>query len=116
MNLQQHSKLKMIQKQKQVLSHKMIQMIKIFNKSYTDLLADINQECKENVVLEIERDDQLLSNSTSISKSQNTDSFSDISDYAVDHSGKTLHDFLQKQLNLLHLDEKGKKIALLFST
>jgi RNA polymerase sigma-54 factor len=113
MKLQQRSQLKLAQKQKQVLSHKMIQMMKIFNKSYTDLVEDINQESKENVLLEIERDDQLLSQSLSNSGSmtQAGDTVADVSEYAVDHSGQSLHQFLQKQLNFLHIDKKDKKVA-----
>ncbi|RAP39205.1 RNA polymerase sigma-54 factor [Candidatus Marinamargulisbacteria bacterium SCGC AAA071-K20] len=113
MKLQQRSTLKLAQKQKQVLSQKMIQMMKIFNKSYHDLVEDIKHESKENVLLEVERDDQLLSQTYNSTQSQGSESSPDISEYAIDQSGQSIHQFLLKQLKFLHLDEKEKKIATL---
>lgn len=111
MKLQQRASIKQTLRQKQSLNQKMIQMMKLFNRSYFDLVDDIKQETKDNVLLEVERDDQLLSHSFQSTRKNTSDDGYDVSDYAVDNSGQSLSDFLLKQLNFQHIDPKDKKIA-----
>jgi len=98
-----------------MLSPRMIQMLKILNLSYVELVEEIEQKSEENVMLELERPDRLLEylkhiSTERISKKEITyEALPGIETLA--DTSETLEDHLLKQLDLEEMDEKERKIA-----
>ncbi|RAP32168.1 RNA polymerase sigma-54 factor [Candidatus Marinamargulisbacteria bacterium SCGC AG-414-C22] len=112
MKLSQRQQTKQIQTLKQILSPKMIHMLKLFNSSYHDLAEHIVTESKENVMIEIEQHDQLADYEMRQRKTQSSVmETNDIADFAKDDNDKNLHDFLKSQLNLINITTDKKQIA-----
>ena len=114
MRLQQHLNIKQTQSQKlrQLLSPKMIQMLKVFNTPYRDLLEQVRAECADNVVIEIQQHDKLEQYEMGLRKQTTpTVNNKDISDFAGDTAGQNLHEFLLSQLNLIAITDDKKAIA-----
>lgn len=99
------------QKLKQILSPKTIQMLKIFNTSYVDLVEKIKSESADNVLIEIQEPDRLEHYEMSLRKQKDeTLNQQDISDFAKDNRDKNLHEFLRSQLNLISISEDKKRL------
>lgn len=98
-----------------MLSPRMIQMLKILNLSYVELVEEIEQKSEENVMLELERPDRLLEYLKHISteripkKAISAEELPGIETLA--DTSENLEDHLLKQLDLEELDEKERKIA-----
>lgn len=98
-----------------MLSPRMIQMLKILNLSYVELVEEIEQKSEENVMLEVERPDRLLEYLKHISteripkKAISAEELPGIETLA--DTSENLEDHLLKQLDLEELDEKERKIA-----
>jgi RNA polymerase sigma-54 factor len=98
-----------------MLSPRMLQMLKMLNLSYVDLVQEIENKSEENVMLELEKPDRLLEYLKQIS----TERISRKEIYNEELPGietladtaETLADHLLKQLDLEDIDEKEKKIA-----
>lgn len=113
MKLVQTVQLKQTLKLKQYLSPKLIQMLKLFNYSYTDLVEKVRDEVENNVLLEVSRFDQLTSYASK-SLHQNDASFmgKDVSDFLKDTKEEgSLYHFLDSQLKLENISEKDHAIA-----
>jgi RNA polymerase sigma-54 factor len=112
MRLSQNLSTKQIMKLQQILSPKMIQMLKTFHYSYADLSQKVQAEAEDNSALEIIQYDQL----TEYAKNRKTsasDTVADVADYAADlSSGQNLYDYLTHQLDYLYLGQKEHAIAL----
>ncbi|NBV43056.1 hypothetical protein EBR96_09865, partial [bacterium] len=112
-NLRQTVMLKQELKLAQILSPKMIQMLRMFNMSYSDLLDRVNEEVRENVVLEVVKYDQLGEYSMA-RRSRNDMEFMgrDVADFAKASSDKDqLHTYLLSQLELENLNDLDREIA-----
>lgn len=97
---------------KQMLSPKTIQMLKIFNSSYRDLVEQIQQESTENVFIDIQQPSQLEDYELAYRKShQSQFNQLDISDFAKDDYKQNLHEFLYSQLNLIRLTDEQRSIT-----
>jgi RNA polymerase sigma-54 factor len=98
-----------------MLSPRMIQMLRMLNLSYVELVEEIEKKSEENVMLELERPDRLLEylkliSSERISKKEFVhEELPGIESLA--DTAETLEDHLLKQLDLEKMDEKKKKIA-----
>jgi RNA polymerase sigma-54 factor len=98
-----------------LLSPRMIQMLKMLNMSYMDMVEEINQKSEENVMLEIEKHDRLFEYIKTISTERIPKK--DISGEelpgveALAETSDNLFDHLIKQLDLLDVDEKERSIA-----
>jgi len=98
-----------------VLSPRMIQMLKLLNMTYMDLMEEIERESEENVMLEIERHDRLLEylkqiGSERIPKKEITHEDLPGIETLADTT-QTLEEHLLKQLDLEETGEKERKIA-----
>jgi RNA polymerase sigma-54 factor len=98
-----------------MLSPRMIQMLRMLNLSYVELVEEIEKKSEENVMLELDRPDRLLEYLKHISTER-------ISKKEIAHeelpgietladTAETLEDHLLKQLDLEELDEKQRKTA-----
>lgn len=98
-----------------MLSPRMIQMLKILNLSYVELVEEIEQKSEENVMLEVERPDRLLEYLKHISmeripkKAISAEELPGIETLA--DTSENLEDHLLKQLDIEDFDEKERKIA-----
>tara|TARA_E500000178_G_C16971623_1_gene731213 strand:- start:183 stop:1547 length:1365 start_codon:yes stop_codon:yes gene_type:complete len=100
------------QKLKQLLSPKIIQMLKVFNTPYRDLLEQIRAESADNVLIEIQQPDRLEQYEMGLRKqSSSTLNQKDLSDFAGDTKGQSLREFLLSQLNLIAITDDKKVIA-----
>ena len=99
----------------QILSPKMIQMLKTFNFSYADLLEKANREVEDNVVLEVVRFDQLTDYATQRrAKPDQELKGRDVADFAKAASDKDqLSTFLMSQLELEGLSDKDHGMAMM---
>lgn len=95
---------------KQVLSPKMIQMMKTFQQSYVDLVHEVETQSKDNVFLEIQQYDQLTDYSRSV-RAPHSGEEMDLSDYAPAQEAKSLESFLLEQLDVMHLSFKEDRMA-----
>ena len=114
MKLQQTFSTKQTQSQKlkQLLNPKIIQMLKVFNTPYRELLDQIRTESAENVLIEIQQPDRLEQYEMGLRK-QNSPSLNnkDLSDFTGDNKGQSLREFLLSQLNLIAITDDKKAIA-----
>jgi len=98
-----------------MLSPRMIQMLKILNLSYIELVEEIEQRSEENVMLELERPDRLLEYLKHISSERipkKEIAFEELPGIeTLADTSEDLEDHLLKQLDLEELDEKEMKIA-----
>ncbi|MFH1710022.1 MAG: RNA polymerase factor sigma-54 [bacterium] len=98
-----------------MLSPRMIQMLKILNVPYAELIEEIEKETEENVMLEMERPDRLLEYLKQISteripkKEIALEELPGIETLA--DTSENLEDHLLKQLDTEDLDKKERKIA-----
>ena len=76
---------------KQQLTPKMIQMFRVFQLPYSDIVDEIKHERDDNVFIEIEQEDSLITQSSTRHQSAK---YSDISEYTKDNSEKSLREFL----------------------
>lgn len=115
LSLQQVQNLELKMQLRQVLTPMMIQSLKLLNMPYQDLFDRIRQESEENMVIEVEGQDDLVSyfrdNSDHISPLRVPDEerFSYLDKVAS--SGQSLHDHLMVQLELEYLEEPDFLIA-----
>jgi RNA polymerase sigma-54 factor len=98
-----------------MLSPRMIQMLRMLNLSYVELVEEIEKKSEENVMLELERPDRLLEylkhiSTERISKKEIASEELPGIETLADTS-ETLEVHLLKQLDLEETDEKEKKIA-----
>ena len=98
-----------------MLSPRMIQMLKILNLSYIELIEEIERKSEENVMLEIERSDRLLEYLKHISSERipkKEIAFEELPGIeALADTSEDLEDHLLKQLALEELDKKERLIA-----
>jgi len=98
-----------------MLSPRMIQMLKILNLSYVELVEEIERKSEENVMLEIERTDRLLEYLKHISSERipkQKIAFEELPGIeTLADTSENLEDHLLKQLGLEELDDKERKIA-----
>ena len=98
-----------------MLSPRMIQMLKMLNLSYVDLVEEIEQKSEENVMLELERPDRLLEYLKHITTERipkKEIAFEELPGIeTLADTAETLEDHLLKQLGLEDIDERKKKIA-----
>jgi RNA polymerase sigma-54 factor len=116
MQLQQSFSMKQELKLKQMLSPKIIHMLKMFNSSYLDLENSIQKESQDNVLLEVNNQGTLIEYAASKRKASNSEFMGkDISDFAKDNTAdNNMYEYLTSQLNLEHLVEKEYQIGLIF--
>ncbi|MCP4049870.1 MAG: RNA polymerase factor sigma-54 [bacterium] len=113
MKITQHISTKQLLKLKQTLTPKLIHMLKTFNLSYTDLLNNIQEEVKDNVVLEVLKYDQLSEYAYKRSSSYQNIMGRDISEFAVDRADKkNLYDYVLSQIEIINLGKTEYRIAL----
>lgn len=98
-----------------MLSPRMIQMLKVLNLSYVELVEEIEKKSEENVMLELERPDRLLEylkhiSTERISKKEIVSEELPGIETLADTS-ETLDAHLLKQLDLEEMDEKEREIA-----
>ncbi len=99
---------KQVLKLRQILTPKLIQMLKTFHVSYTDLLQQVNDEIKDNVFLEVVRFDKL----TEHRARSKDETGHDVSEYlSSEHRSKGLYEMLMDQLEFEHLGQKEHDIA-----
>ena len=94
-------------KLKQLLSPKMIQMMKTFQHSYVDLVREVEEESKDNVFIEIKQYDQL----STYSQGKLGAESQDISEYAKSNESQSLESYMFEQLDMIHLSPKEDRIA-----
>jgi len=113
LNMQQGLELR--QQLKQILTPLMIQSLKILNLPYQELTAKVQQESEENIVVDIEQQDALLSylrdSGSSITRlrSPSEEHFNYLDKVAS--NGGSLYDHLMVQLELEYLEEPDFSIA-----
>ncbi|NBV83566.1 hypothetical protein EBR57_05530 [bacterium] len=96
----------------QILSPKMIQMLKTFSLSYSDMMDRVTRDVDENVVLEVVQYDRLTDYAASRRNSLATESSYDVGDLARSKSDSDqLHSFLMAQLGLCTLSDGDEAIA-----
>ncbi len=112
MNISQSFSQKQVQKLKQILSPKMIQMLGTFSLSYSSLVEKITQESQENVFIEVNKSNEM----PHFSQGTSSASFmsQDIADFAEDKTALTvdLYAFVIKQIDLLALSPRDKDILM----
>jgi len=108
MKLRQSVNIKQIMSLKQVLSPKIIHMLKTFNYSYDDLYKTIKEEQETNSFIEITQDDSLRSYAHSRSSSED---HVDFTEYTADTHQETLSEFLHQQLPFQNLNETDTRVA-----
>jgi RNA polymerase sigma-54 factor len=112
LNLRQTVGLKQQLKLSQMLSPRMIQMLKTFQMSYADLAESAAHQVKENVLLEVVRYDSLSTEYLGRRKSSDGFQSKDFSEYTAAKSDKDrLDTYLMSQLELERLSSKDHKIA-----
>jgi RNA polymerase sigma-54 factor len=108
MNLKQQLTQKQMLKLQQILTPKLIQMLKTFQLPYIDLVNKVLAEAEENVALEITNQDQVLDYYAEAM----ADKQQDVADFAYSNKEVGLDEYLLNQLNLEHLGKKEYEIAL----
>jgi len=104
--------LSLSQKLQQVLSPRMLQMLKTLNLSYVDLIDDIYQQSEENPTLELDRQDELFSYARSLSDRAGASTVDgEMIEREIKANAPTLVEFLIEQLHLEDLDELDYKIG-----
>ncbi|MDI6731398.1 MAG: RNA polymerase factor sigma-54 [Candidatus Margulisbacteria bacterium] len=97
------------------LAPRLIQMLKILNLSYADLVERINKEAEENVVLEVERQDQYLELIRYLNSDKKIKKEADFSEMPglenVKKVAESLEEHLLHQLELENLDPAPKNIG-----
>ena len=98
-----------------MLSPRMIQMLKILNLSYVELVEEIERKSEENVMLEVERPDRLLEYLKQISTERIPKkklAFEELPGIeTLADTSENLEAHILKQLGLEDLDDKERKIA-----
>lgn len=115
MKLTQVLSTKQLMRLEQLLSPKMIQMMKLFNLSYLDLVGTISHELKENVALEVVQEDRLIDYVRPHIQKQMRQTDADISDFAVDTRGQSVYESVISQIDLMDLGTKEREIILLLA-
>lgn len=112
-SLRQTVSLKQTLKLSQILSPKLIQILKHVGYSYSDILNRVSREVEENVVLEIRQYDQLMDYSASRKSHSSQDLFG--GDISVSAKAKADSDhlisFLESQLGLESLDPHDEEMT-----
>lgn len=85
-----------IQQLKMILTPKMIQRFKLLQLSYPDLLSEVLNQAKENVLIDVVREDALFDHHSHKKESE---------DFLLDEFS-SLESFLLKQLEVLYLSDK----------
>ena len=112
LKLRQTVGLKQQLKLSQILSPRMIQMLKTFQMSYADLAESAAHEVKENVLLEVTRYDTLSTEYMGRRKSSDSFQTKDFSEYTESKTDKDrLDTYLVSQLEMEKLSPKDHKIA-----
>ncbi len=112
LKLRQTVGLKQQLKLSQILSPRMIQMLKTFQMSYADLAESASREVKENVLLEVTRYDTLSTEYMGRRKSSDSFQSKDFSEYTESKTDKDrLDTYLVSQLEMEKLSPKDHKIA-----
>ncbi len=112
LKLRQTIGLKQQLKLSQILSPRMIQMLKTFQMSYADLAESAATQVKENVLLEVVRYDTLSTEYLGRRKSSEGFQGKDFSEYTAAKSDKDrLDTYLMSQLDMEKLSPKDHKIA-----
>lgn len=98
---------------KQMLHPKLIQMFKLFQLPYHELVETIERESQNNVFIDVVRFDQLMNPASHRKSSARSESTADSADFeaVIPSKEKTLYEFLMSQLQLLHLSQKDDDIA-----
>ncbi|MCX5726517.1 MAG: RNA polymerase factor sigma-54 [Candidatus Saganbacteria bacterium] len=98
-----------------ILSPQMLQMLKILNLPYIELVEEIKKEAEENVMLEVERKDALfeyIKFLTSDKKIRKEADFSEIAGLEnIKDTSRTLIEHLMDQLKLENMDETYMEIG-----
>jgi len=98
-----------------VLSPKMLQMLKILNLPYIELVERIEKEAEENVMLEVERGDELFEVIKYINSGKKVKKEADFTDVPglknIADTSKTLEATLLQQLELEDLSKVNEEIA-----
>ena len=113
--MQLRQRIAQVQKLKLKLSPRLIQQMRLSQRSYSDLMKEIAQESSENVFIEVIQDDRLLSSmgKSTGNRLDSTSEDDDFIDRLADYSEfKSLDSFLLNQLEHLSLDPIEKKIAM----
>ncbi len=99
-----------------MLSPRMMQMLKVLNASYTQLIDSIRTEAEENPLIEVDKNDRLLDYLRYSSKSPYRDAFDkggaekkDLEDYFSRY--KNMDEYLMSQLSTEDLTKKQEEIA-----
>ncbi len=106
-NIRQTQSLKL----RHVLSHKMIQMLRISHMAYEELLEAVERESEQNVFVEVQRFDRLC-NAGPIGSGTDMGDDDDPRTRVVDIRRKPLCEVLQDQLNLESMETLDRRIAL----
>ena len=91
-----HLQQRQIQQLKMILTPKMIQRFKLLQLSYPDLLSEVLNQAKENVLIEVVKEDALFDQYVQKKESE---------DFLLDQFS-SLESFLLKQLEVLYLSDK----------
>lgn len=98
-----------------VLSPRMLQMLKVLNMPYIELVEQIQKEADENVMLEVERKDELFEYIKYINSDRNIKKEADFSELPglenLKDTSKTLEETLLDQLELENLNKKNHGIG-----
>lgn len=109
MQLRQRLVQKQIQTLKQILSPRMINMMKTFSASYPELLREIRKEAQENQFIKIITEGNIKFSNTQ--KSTQIEKY-DWTDWTEDRSQKSLYEHIKHQLTLEYLNDFEMDIAL----
>lgn len=118
MGMNQNFRLDLSNELSMVLSPRMLQMLKVLNLPYSELMEKISEESESNPLLEVERKDLMIEylkfqSNTPLredKKTANKDDEYDMEDYIK--AGTNLEDHLASQIALLEIDEKQKEIVI----
>ena len=98
-----------------MLSPRLLQMLKVLNIPYPELVERINKEAEENVLLEVERCDEYVEFLRYLTSDKKIKKETDFSDFPglenVSKVAQTLTEHLLEQLKLEDLDQKPMNIA-----
>lgn len=98
-----------------VLSPKLLQMLKILNLSYIELIGEIEKASEENPFIEIERHEKLIEYLHCLGQDKKMRKEVDYREYpgleSMKETKKTLREFLLEQLGYQELQEKDRRIA-----
>jgi len=99
----------------QILSPKVLQMLKLLSLPYIELVDKIKKEAEENVMLEVEREDELFEYIKYINSDKKIKKEADFSEVPglenIGDTSRTLEETLLEQLELENLDKTHEKIA-----